>query len=66
MKKIPVIDLGECTECGGCISCCPEIFGYNPETAMMEVIELEEYPEEKILEAMKNCPEKCIRWMEHN
>ncbi len=62
MKRIPVIDLGRCTECGGCIEIAPEVFRYNPETGMMEVIELPRYPEELVEEAIKNCPEKCIYW----
>lgn len=28
----------------------------------MEVIDLPDYPEEKVFEAMKNCPEDCIFW----
>jgi ferredoxin len=28
----------------------------------MEVVELPDYPEEKVVEAMKNCPEDCIFW----
>lgn len=64
MKKLPVIDLGRCTECGGCIECCPELFRFNGDTGLMEVIEVEEYPEDKLLEAVKNCPKKCIHIQE--
>lgn len=62
MKRIPVIDLGRCTECGGCIEIAPEVFRYNPETGMMEVVELRRYPEGLVAEAIKHCPEQCISW----
>ena len=62
MKKIPSIDLGRCTECGGCIEIAPAVFRYNTSTSMMEVIELDDYPEELVDEAIKNCPEDCISW----
>jgi len=62
MKKFPSIDLGRCTECGGCIEIAPTVFFYNHSTGMMEVIELDEYPEESVNEAIKNCPEDCISW----
>ena len=62
MKKIPVIDLGRCTECAGCIEIAPEVFRYNTATGMMEVVDLLRYPEDLVDEAIKNCPEKCISW----
>lgn len=31
-------------------------------TGMMEIIEQDEYPEELVDEAIKNCPEDCIAW----
>lgn len=62
MKKFPSIDLGRCTECEGCVEIAPTVFCYNTSTAMMEVIDLDEYPEELVDEAIKNCPEKCISW----
>jgi len=62
MKKFPSIDLGRCTECKGCIEIAPTVFCYNPSTGMMEVIEQEEYPEDLVNEAIKNCPEDCISW----
>lgn len=62
MKKIPVIDLGRCTECGGCIEIAPAVFRYNTDTGMMEVADLIRYPEELVDEAIKYCPENCISW----
>ncbi|MFH0783423.1 MAG: ferredoxin [Pseudomonadota bacterium] len=62
MKKYPSIDLGRCSECKGCVEIAPEVFFYNPSTGMMEVIERDEYPEESVNEAIKNCPEACIAW----
>jgi ferredoxin len=62
MKKIPVIDLGRCSECGGCIEIAPQVFRYNRDTGLMEVSDLPSYPEALVDEAIKNCPEKCISW----
>lgn len=64
MKKILIIDLGSCSECQGCIEVAPEIFRYNEITGCMEVVDLNEYSEEKVREAMKNCPKDCIKWEE--
>jgi ferredoxin len=66
MKRYPVIDLGRCNECLGCIELVPSVFWYNPATGMMEIHEMVEYPEDLVEEAMKNCPEKCIFWVEGN
>ncbi len=62
MKRIPVIDLSRCSECQGCVEVAPEVFRYNDETGLMEVVELPEYPQMKIDEAIKDCPEDCISW----
>lgn len=62
IKKFPSIDLGRCTECQGCIEIAPTVFCYNASIAMMEVIDQDEYPEDLVGEAIKNCPENCISW----
>ena len=62
MKRIPVIDLSRCTECQGCVEVAPDVFRYNDSTGMMEVIEMEEYPADRVDEAIRNCPEDCIFW----
>jgi ferredoxin len=61
-QKIPSIDLGKCSECGGCIEVAPTVFAYNASTRMMEVLELKDCPVDLVDEAMKNCPEDCISW----
>jgi len=62
MTKVPSIDLSGCTDCDGCIEICPEVFQRNETMGYVEVIELEEYPEEEILEAINICPADCICW----
>ncbi len=62
MKRYPAIDLGLCSSCGGCIEVAPDLFRYNGETGLLEVIEREDYPEDLVDEAIKNCPEDCIFW----
>lgn len=61
-RKFPVIDLGRCSECRGCLEVAPDIFFYNSETGMLDIVELAEYPEELVAEAIKNCPKDCISW----
>ena len=62
LKKNPVIDLAECTDCESCISLFPAIFKRNPETGCIEVVELPDYPEEEIEQVMSMCPGDCIAW----
>ena len=62
MKKIPVVDLGECNDCNSCIDVCPEVFRKNRDTGLLEVIDLKEYPEDEIMEAISLCPADCITW----
>jgi ferredoxin len=61
--KIPVIELGECVDCDACIEVCPAVFTRN-DAGYIEVIELPEYLEEELEEAIKNCPADCITWEE--
>lgn len=61
--KIPVVDLSECTDCEACLDLCPSVFRRN-DTGYIEVVDLEEYPEEEVEEAIKNCPFDCIAWEE--
>ena len=62
MAKVPSIDLSGCTDCDGCIEICPEVFQRNETMGYVEVIELEEYPEDEVLEAINICPADCIGW----
>ena len=64
MTKGPVIDGSQCTDCESCLEICPEVFKRNRETGSIEVIDLDEYPEEKIREAISICPADCILWEE--
>jgi ferredoxin len=64
MRKVPVIDLWKCSECESCLEICPSVFRRNKETGLFEVIDLLEYPEEEVEEAMSMCPVDCITWEE--
>ena len=64
MKKGPVIDFGKCTKCESCLEICPDIFKKNMETGYIEVVDLPEYPEKDIQEAISICPADCITWEE--
>jgi ferredoxin len=59
---IPVIDMGECTDCGSCLEVCPEVFQRNSETGYIEVIYFNKYPEDCVQEAISVCPADCITW----
>ncbi len=62
--RIPVLDIGTCTLCMGCVAVCPEVFREN-DAGYIEVIELDAHPEECVNEAIKYCPENCISWEEY-
>ena len=59
----PEVDLAECTGCEGCIALCPEVFRLN-QAGFVEVADLPGYPRQEVEEAIKHCPERCIRWEE--
>ena len=59
--KTPSVDLSECTACGICTELCPSVFRMNS-AGYIEVLDLAEYPEKDVMDAVKNCPEKCIRF----
>jgi ferredoxin len=56
------IDEDECIGCGSCEEICPEVFLLNPDTEKAEVIGTEDGSEDRIREAMENCPVSCIHW----
>ncbi len=53
--------MSECILCEVCTSVCPQVFKIN-DVGFIEVSDLEEYPEEAVNEAIKNCPQRCIDW----
>lgn len=61
--KVPVVELSECIICELCVEVCPAVFRLN-DTGYIEVIELVEYPQTEVEEAIKNCPQDCIYWNE--
>ena len=62
LKKSPVIDRADCTDCESCLSFRPDIFKRNPDTGCIEVAELSDYPEDAIEQVMTMCPGDCITW----
>ncbi|NLI81339.1 MAG: ferredoxin [Deltaproteobacteria bacterium] len=63
MAGVPEVDLSECTRCDACCEVCPEVFRMN-EAGYIEVLDLTEYPEECVQEAIRYCPADCITWRE--
>jgi ferredoxin len=63
VKKIPVLDPGECVDCEACLALCPAVFKRN-EAGYIEVADLKEYPENEVQEAISTCPRECIAWAE--
>lgn len=61
--KRPVVELSECILCEVCRDVCPEVFKMN-DAGFVEVMILDEYPEDEVDEAIKNCPKDCIYWEE--
>jgi ferredoxin len=57
----PVVDLGTCTLCMGCVAICPELFHLN-QLGYIAVVEREAYPEACVDEAIKYCPVDAIAW----
>ncbi len=62
-RKRPAVDHGECNLCEGCITVCPSVFFMN-ELGFVDVVNMEEYPEAEVDEAIMMCPEDCISWEE--
>ncbi|MEW6220495.1 MAG: ferredoxin [Thermodesulfobacteriota bacterium] len=60
----PVVELAECTVCESCVAVCPEVFRVSAAGGYIEVIELPAYPQERVAEAIRYCPERCITWEE--
>jgi ferredoxin len=61
MAKKVYVDQDECIGCELCVDTCPEVFRMTDDS-VSEVINPEGAPEEKIQEAIDNCPVECIHW----
>ncbi len=62
MKSVEV-DLSDCKLCEVCVDACPGVFRIN-DAGYVEVADLDDYPDEEVADAIKNCPTDCIRWAE--
>lgn len=60
--KTPVVDIGTCTLCLGCIEMSPSVFRLDSEERYIEVVDLDTYPEDGVNEAIKYCPVDAIWW----
>jgi ferredoxin len=59
--KVPVVDIGVCILCMGCVELCPEVFQQS-DAGYIAVVEMAVYPEAAVDEAIKYCPVDCITW----
>jgi len=59
--KIPIVDLSFCILCEICVDVAPHAFAING-AGFVEVLPLDDYSDEDIHEAIKNCPKDCITW----
>ena len=62
LAEQPVVDIGTCNLCGGCVETCPEVFQLNSDAGYVEVVDLDDYPRQDVDEAINNCPVDCITW----
>ncbi len=60
--RMPVVDVVACTLCMGCVEVCPEVFRMNEDLGVIEVIDMDAYPQDTVDEAIKYCPEDAIEW----
>ena len=63
MARQVVIDDEDCEECESCVQLCPEVFAFDEENQVAEVIK-PDADDECIDEAIDSCPTACIRWEE--
>jgi ferredoxin len=59
--KSPVVDLGGCILCEICVELAPHAFEIN-DAGFVDVLALDDYADDDIHEAVKNCPKDCITW----
>jgi len=65
-RRIPMIEIEDCIACGNCGQVCPEVFRLNESLGHSEVINPYGAAEDKIQEAIDQCPVQCIHWQEEN
>lgn len=58
-NKTPIVDISTCILCEICTDLAPHAFTMN-EAGFVEVLPLDDYSDEDIHEAVKNCPKDCI------
>ncbi|MFH2060224.1 MAG: ferredoxin [Pseudomonadota bacterium] len=58
MKK-PVVDICGCVLCEICVELAPHAFAIN-DAGFVDVLTIDDYSDEDIHEAIKNCPKDCI------
>ncbi|MGA7563251.1 MAG: ferredoxin [Desulfobaccales bacterium] len=63
-RRLPIIMTEECIACGNCEQVCPEVFRLNESLGHSEVINPYGTAEDKIQEALDQCPVQCIHWQE--
>ena len=56
---LPVVDMGCCILCEICTDTAPHAFVIN-DAGFVEVLHLDSYEDEDILDAIRNCPKDCI------
>jgi len=61
--RTPTIEMGDCILCEICVEVCPQVFTVN-DLRYVAISDLENYPEECVDEAIRNCPADCISWEE--
>lgn len=59
--KRPAINPGPCILCEICVELAPHAFEIC-DSGFVQVRTLDDYQDEDILEAVKNCPKDCISW----
>ncbi len=59
--QTPVIDLSGCILCEICTELAPHAYSLN-DAGFVEVAVLDDYSDDDIHEAIKNCPKDCITW----
>lgn len=62
MARTPSVDQNSCISCGFCVSVCPGVFRFGPDSRS-EVYNPAGAPEKEIQTAIDGCPVQCISWL---